>query len=340
MKSSEGDLKGPDHAKPCRAAEGGCELPKGDDALDALERSSEDNPMAERLEQRRRMDKIVKDHVLDRHVYNRLHSRRTATKVPGYDDQFLMAGGLGAHIADGPLNETASSAILVDRSGTRKRKQSLTRNGGDMPLMASSRGYSPHQHVREPQTDAVVSTPTRRSSRLFHTNGASPIQEGTIIDPVVPASPTLQTKQARRLDAGISRPVRILPPPRPTLAPKRIPKVTPTFPPFVPKQTEQSESPPSKSVTPILAPTIPELLEKAKSGDIELAKRRNSPMHAKISQSTSPAAHPPSSPIVRKETPVTAPQPWKHLLPQQAYFPSASTASISPATTKAKAVQR
>lgn len=338
---SEGDSKGPDNAMLYKMAAAGYELLDGYGALDALETSTKADPMAEKLEQQRRMHEIVKDHdhALDRYVYDRLPPRRMAAKVSSRDDEFLMSGGLGPCTAAGTSSNTDSSEILSNRGRSRKRKQRRARKSLDMTPLINSDGYIIHQRVRELQADAGngsiihqrvrglqadagASTSTGGSDGLLHTNGSSGIQKGMAIDPVVPASPTLQTKQAQRLDAGRSRPVRIPPPPRPTLTPKRIPKVTPTFPPFVPKQTEQAESPSPKSFTPVLAPTIPELLEKAKSPP---STRQPSPL---------------PSPIIRKETPIPAPQPWKDLLPQPAYPRSASTASIPPATHKAKRVQR
>ena len=91
---SEGDSKGPDNAMLYKMAAAGYELLDGYGALDALETSTKADPMAEKLEQQRRMHEIVKDHnhVLDRYVYDRLPPRRMAAKVSSRDDEFLMSG--------------------------------------------------------------------------------------------------------------------------------------------------------------------------------------------------------------------------------------------------------
>lgn len=64
------------------------------EVLDDTKDTIEEIAVANKAEQRRRMDEIVKDHILDLHVYDKPISRRRSARPIRLDNQFLMSGAL------------------------------------------------------------------------------------------------------------------------------------------------------------------------------------------------------------------------------------------------------
>ena len=278
--------------------------------------TSEDaNALARELEQRRRMDKIVKNHVLDLHVYDKPFLRRTAVANSSHNARFLMSSPFTDLLADNAPSNIASPSVVREHLMPKGRRDLNFRKTEVKPLVAIPDEWIVfHGRMSEPQADTAMPPPARRSIRLADTDDSSPRAENTTAEPPMPASPTLQTEQARHVNAKRAKPVPILPPPRPILGRKRIPKVAPVF-----------------------APTVPALVESASSPSPEPDQKPESPICTNKYQSASSIKQSPSV-MDRKETPIPAPQPWKHIFPQKAQSPAAPTPSLSPATPKRKAV--
>ncbi|RYP76153.1 hypothetical protein DL771_001977 [Monosporascus sp. 5C6A] len=226
----------------------------------------------EKREQRRRMDDIAKDHILDLHVYDKPARKGRKASTTNRDDDFLMSGAIVTGPVDDVLGKTVPS---VTSQGT--------------PL----------------------------------------IEESTTDEPLLPSSPTVHTKKARRLESDKpTKPVPIQGPRSQVFTQKRVPRVTPVF-----------------------APTISDLMEHAKkSSDGEgRTDASHGPSMGEEGPVSSPNVHSPLR--VRKETPIPAPQPWKGLLrspgvatfqaisPHQSRPSTPSTPSFSRAATMCKDIQ-
>ncbi|RYP54354.1 hypothetical protein DL768_000928 [Monosporascus sp. mg162] len=68
----------------------------------------------EKREQRRRMDDIAKDHILDLHVYDRPAQRGRKASATSRDDDFLMSGAIVTGSVDGLLRRTVPSVTSQD----------------------------------------------------------------------------------------------------------------------------------------------------------------------------------------------------------------------------------
>ncbi len=134
-----------------------------------------------------------------------------------------------------------------------------------------------------------------QSARIMQSRGTPRMEESTIDEPFIPSSPTVhaQKRKAQRPSLDIpAKPVHIRGPLTQSFTPKRIPKVTPVF-----------------------APTIPELVEYAKtSSSGGKGEKDESPIRAYGNRKPTSSDHIKSSVSTRKETPIPVPQPWKNLL--------------------------
>lgn len=210
----------------------------------------------DKVEQRRRMDEIVKEHVLDLHVYDRPPRRNMRSM--GQDNDFLMSGAIVTGSLDNLLGD-------LDPSTTDLRAQ---------------------------QAAMAVPTPSkpRRSPRNLKVKGTPALESSIMDEEFPPSSPTMQTKQARRLSGKTTKPVPIPRPSSKVLTPKRIPKVTPVF-----------------------TPTTSELAEHGKTLSVAKGKDKSIALSSELRSVSFSNAKSPVRP--RKETPVPAPQPWKYILP-------------------------
>ncbi|KAI0117343.1 hypothetical protein F4814DRAFT_459454 [Daldinia grandis] len=164
----------------------------------------------EQLEQRRRLDEIVKDHIDDSGII----SDRPGFEIPGnsHDDSWMMAGGLVTSALQGLWDTTMST------SGPSSLRRDCSNNG---QLRVADQGTS---NLTRAPTFQGYGRPTLPGGILNTMEASSP-------NPSTPtSSPTLHTMQARRCQAGNSAHLTQLSGPLPPRYSNRImPTVAPTF---------------------------------------------------------------------------------------------------------------
>lgn len=305
----------------------------------------EDAAFAVKAEQRRRMDEIVENHILDLHVYDKPYTKPTNARHECLDEQFFMSGA----IVTGPVDELFRNAA----------PSATTRNNRSFGLLAVP---------EEPgASDEASAMPSRRSRRLLFSAQTSKVGDTTLDEPSTLNSPTVQTK-AKQLSSGEpttpAHPPRVrIVKPKPVLTAKRIPKDKPVFAPadFDPardaksassKEEHGSSTPtsagqetPRKKETPVPAPRLPSayMIRSPSAAREETASAheetptpaplttssRKTRASAKPQQKTATDARKGTTGAhegateVRKETPIPAPRPWEGLLPSPGTLGSA-----------------
>ncbi|RYP89617.1 hypothetical protein DL770_004264 [Monosporascus sp. CRB-9-2] len=219
---------------------------------------------------------------------------------------------------------------VYDKPAQRGRKASTTSRDDDF-LMAGAIVTGSGDDLLGGTAPSVTSQDIVRDVYTWgeQLQGTPPIEESTTDEPFLLSSPTIHTKKAQRLESDKPTKPTLIQGPRPQVfTRKRIPRVTP-----------------------VLAPTISELMEHAKksSGGRDQTEASHGPSMGAKGPVSSPKVHSPLR--VRKETPIPAPQPWKGLLrspgvaPFQAISPhqsrpsTPSTPPFSRAATMCKDIQ-
>ncbi|KAI1504347.1 hypothetical protein F5X99DRAFT_36429 [Biscogniauxia marginata] len=197
----------------------------------SLARRNQTTESPEKMEQRRRLDEIVKYHIDDQHIVRELPYAKKC-------NDYLMSG-----------------ALVSDRSLLKSMFDSgsnfTPRSNKDLNRVAKSQHRSPKNKLHWSKSGHQASrgeagnTP-RMITGLRKGNGV-PSQpepeEPKFIESSVQSSPTLQTKRARRLRSSqASPPVRITGPRSQHYVSKVMPMIMPNFPPTAPDDTNMAET--------------------------------------------------------------------------------------------------
>ncbi|KAI0008912.1 hypothetical protein F4779DRAFT_618174 [Xylariaceae sp. FL0662B] len=228
--------------------------------------SAQARDLAEKWEQRRRLDDIVKDHIDDLLI---VYDKPSATDT---ENSYLMSGALmteeleavnasspdaqeqsaASSISPSPLSSLSDSSSYVDMNITGSMDDNLGEDSEDededdgVAVETTSSG-SPgdDSEIKDPSDGEIFTSladsPVQETERASWTDRSQESEEPVFANPFVQSSPTLHIKKAQRLRSNTTPlPVPIEGPRLPNFAPRVVPGISPSFRPTTPEFTRSA----------------------------------------------------------------------------------------------------